>query len=220
MTAPLAEMGSSDMCRVKIWFLTEHLLVFYSTWFIKYIKSGAQLMAVVVQRILSLSLSLWPEMLSCDRVQDTAATQTLIWSAASERISPETFSYFFPKNQIYFPVDQLEAMLVSSSHASLKSKTMKRVHLNATILSNWKHPMKRKNCELHFSGSSEAIAINYSLENGIPAAAGSSPENSILKRTRQLNPIIIQSFLIIIAIPPEHYDRSINCTTSTTVTLS
>ena len=134
-------------------------------------------------------LSLRPEMLSCGRVQDTAATQTLIWSAASERISPETFSYFFPKNQIYFLVDQLEAMLVSLSHASLESKTMKRVHLNATILSNWKHPLKSKNSELHFGGG-EAIAINYSPENGIPAGAASSQENSISKRTRQLNPII------------------------------
>ena len=60
-------------------------------------------------------------------------------------------------------------MLVSLSHASLESKTMKRVHLNATILSNWKHPLKRKNSELHF-GSGEAIAINYSPENGILAA--------------------------------------------------
>ena len=83
---------------------------------------------------------------------------------------------------------------------------MKRVHLNATILSNWKHPFRRKHSELHFGGS-EAIAINYSRENGIPAAAAaSSQENSSLKRTRQLNPIIIQSFLIIIAIPPEHCD--------------
>ena len=110
---------------------------------------------------LPLSLSLWPEMLSCGRVQDTAATQTMIWSAASERISPETFSYFSPKKSNIFPrrSTQIQACLVISCLSNLKpwneSIWMQRSCLTGNIL--WKGKILgaafwwRANCNKLFS---------------------------------------------------------------------